>query len=1136
MQYIAPLKVKAWPSLARIRLNALSSARCAQQFLCSLVVVVVMVGCGGGGGGETASSPPATTTISGYVSDDPIAGATVTATSLDSGAQIGTATTAADGRFAIAAPTASFGAGFLLRSSGGTMNGADFTGSLTAIYATNAIPAQANATLVTTALVDATSKTTQFTGTTLEKHENLKSSAIARGVVPADYAAAVPAMDSLPRMQADVAAFGPTQALASLSDRLASAPQPGGCGSSDDHCVTDIGLNQSLAVTLRSGATVTAGTGMVSNCRADIKYDLTSQTLTVNLESIPSTAAGLTTPLLQCKLSGSIVLALPAVAAEAPAACVGDAKLPYCVTVGAGITPSYHFDDGTYRHRVGKSTQSWDATVNPVSGLTGQIASLKLKRSYGAVLQASQFTQSLAENQWKDRTPVILVHGFAPGGGLGGGSGTWGLLPSLITQDSEKVVVLEFRWITDASFTSVAPELAKAVEYAAASTGKKVHILAHSFGGVLARTMLQNLNADPAIRSAAQKVATLITVGTPHSGIANDSDYLVRDLGRDVVLPRGWDLGIPRSSKFCEQASCFQAGQDVTVAKWALSELKQEAGTTFDPSRGYVIARLSKLDDYPFPPGLKVSVLIGTTASVGPLGRSWDDGDGLISYYGQRFSPRPPASLLSGASAGAAEVTEQILGLSVGSDAKPGSTGSIPAVSLYAKGGTAPQVNVSRWGYSHIFLLAPFGNSEVAIPNGCGDADTCKHDTWVNAKQFWAANPVGCIGPKILEAGICVDPPPSIASINPGTATSGVSTIFTVTGEYLPLTAVLSLQDGVCATPTARTSTGFTTTCTPSGNGQKAIGALTAPGGSVIDARFITVVAAASLVSSVTPSSATAGVPALFTVTGDRLPLTATLGFQDGNCDTPTNRTSTGFTLFCTPGSSGVKTISVLDSVGGSVIDATRTVTIAGSTATSALYDSFDGNSIDTSKWSAVLHPTYPGTTVTVSAGELRTTVGAFVHTGGKVTFIGSKIVVEGVMGDAEASMLLLDSFNSATGFSPDVIQGSDTTYRGWGFDVQTTGRYAIVGPTTAGSITIAEGVNVLVNTTHKTEMLYRRLTIEGDVVTFERGANLGSISERLSTRMASSITGRPMTLMLGTGVGPYTPARFDWVRVTVSP
>jgi len=198
--------------------------------------------------------------------------------------------------------------------------------------------------------------------------------------------------------------------------------------------------------------------------------------------------------------------------------------------------------------------------------------------------------------------------------------------------------------------------------------------------------------------------------------------------------------------------------------------------------------------------------------------------------------------------------------------------------------------------------------------------------------------------------------------------------------------------------------------------------------------------------------------------------------------------------------------------------------------------DEFNGTVIDPAKWTRVLHPTLPGTSATVAGGELRLSVGAWLHTHGNATFTGSKIVIEGVIGDTESSILLLDSFNPITGQSAGTIMGSDTIYRGWGFDVQTGGRYPIVGPTTAGFITVAEGQNVLVSWVHNPAMLYRRLTIDGDIVTFERGSSAATITERLSTRMASSISGRPMTLVLGTGIGPFTPGRFQWIRATVTP
>ncbi|MBC7622469.1 MAG: hypothetical protein H7232_03690 [Aeromicrobium sp.] len=201
-----------------------------------------------------------------------------------------------------------------------------------------------------------------------------------------------------------------------------------------------------------------------------------------------------------------------------------------------------------------------------------------------------------------------------------------------------------------------------------------------------------------------------------------------------------------------------------------------------------------------------------------------------------------------------------------------------------------------------------------------------------------------------------------------------------------------------------------------------------------------------------------------------------------------------------------------------------------------ALFDTFDGTDIDTTKWTRVVHPTYSGTSASVSGGELRLAVGAYLHTAGKVSFAGRKIVVEALMGDQDVSLLLVDGAELSTGYSANVILGGDTTYRGWGLDVQTTGKYAIIGPTTAGSITVAEGTNVLISGVHNPALLYHRLTVDKDVVTYERGLDAGSLTERLSTKLASSIDGRPTSLLLRSGVGPYSPGRIQWVRVTTTP
>lgn len=84
---------------------------------------------------------------------------------------------------------------------------------------------------------------------------------------------------------------------------------------------------------------------------------------------------------------------------------------------------------------------------------------------------------------------------------------------------------------------------------------------------------------------------------------------------------------------------------------------------------------------------------------------------------------------------------------------------------------------------------------------------------------------------------------PSISAISPTAATVGVETSFTVSGQNLPLTAVMSLSDANCQTPTNSAATGFTVLCTPGGAaGDKVVTISAETGGAVIDASLIVTV------------------------------------------------------------------------------------------------------------------------------------------------------------------------------------------------------------------------------------------------------------------------------------------------------
>ncbi|MDZ7855287.1 hypothetical protein [Sphaerotilus sp.] len=73
-----------------------------------------------------------------------------------------------------------------------------------------------------------------------------------------------------------------------------------------------------------------------------------------------------------------------------------------------------------------------------------------------------------------------------------------------------------------------------------------------------------------------------------------------------------------------------------------------------------------------------------------------------------------------------------------------------------------------------------------------------------------------CSGGYLLVKGRCYMAP-TVSSVLPIQVVLNQATPFTITGQNLPLTSVLSIADATCQTPTNRTATGFTVVCTPGG-------------------------------------------------------------------------------------------------------------------------------------------------------------------------------------------------------------------------------------------------------------------------------------------------------------------------------
>ena len=176
------------------------------------------------------------------------------------------------------------------------------------------------------------------------------------------------------------------------------------------------------------------------------------------------------------------------------------------------------------------------------------------------------------------RSPVILVHGFNPIHGVGGGTGTWGALARTLTERGHPV--FELRWMTYMRFEEAAGVLSMLSTRVAELTGHRVTVVAHSFGGIVAHQSMMGHGirhlGDAWYRVPVAGVyQRLITLGSPLSGISKIADISYGlTAGRDDD-----DLSIAA----CEAITCFQAGSS---DEWEeeIDELTTKL-TAIDPSR-----------------------------------------------------------------------------------------------------------------------------------------------------------------------------------------------------------------------------------------------------------------------------------------------------------------------------------------------------------------------------------------------------------------------------------------------------------------------------------------------------------------------------------------------------------------------
>ncbi len=241
-----------------------------------------------------------------------------------------------------------------------------------------------------------------------------------------------------------------------------------------------------------------------------------------------------------------------------------------------------------------------------------------------------------------DYEPVLFVNGFRPSGNLGGGKSTWAQFPALMRDaanlNGKKLIPFEFRWQTDAHFVDAAGDLARAIDLISKATNKKVRVIAHSFGGVLVRSLLQGhvrgLPAgSPIAANARASIESLLTVGSPLSGIARNP-YTVDG----VTLPKGRDS---LSLYVCFQVSCHVMGESGIIGDPAMRRVLGVGDPGTLPALLSATAELAPASGGL--PAVPITVGIGLTNNRSGY-THYDAGDYLISYQGQRFSPGDSAA------------------------------------------------------------------------------------------------------------------------------------------------------------------------------------------------------------------------------------------------------------------------------------------------------------------------------------------------------------------------------------------------------------------------------------------------------------------------------------------------------------
>lgn len=184
--------------------------------------------------------------------------------------------------------------------------------------------------------------------------------------------------------------------------------------------------------------------------------------------------------------------------------------------------------------------------------------------------------------------------------------------------------------------------------------------------------------------------------------------------------------------------------------------------------------------------------------------------------------------------------------------------------------------------------------------------------------------------------------------------------------------------------------------------------------------------------------------------------------------------------------------------------------------------DDFNGTTLDSTKWNSTPCNASFGDP-TVIGGMARFDRCQTADTRGKFTVSGNKIVIEArfagqMTSGRDSNIALVDPVTG--GF----LQIGDTNYS----DINGSGVYVYLYNGSSYDVAHRYGGST-------SAFKEYRITIEGKNVTIERGDSLANLTEKVPVTLPRAVTGGSYYLRIGTGGGDgiYSPADFDWIRVT---